>query len=300
MAPNHGQPIQRVAIITGAATGLGKAYAFALADQGVSVVLNDLPDRIDSETAWSQSLESTVDSIKASGGNALGIAGDVSCFADMQKLAQAATKEFGRIDILINNAGIVDPASFGRTTPERMKRLIDVHLGGSINCTKAIWEPMRQQGYGRILMISSPAGLYGLAGNAGYAAAKAGVIGLMQTLKIEGASKNIRVNTLAPIAYTQMTADSPITDEEKRMAAPSAVAPTALDLVGEDAPSGKIVSSGMGFVAEHQMMHGPLSHAPPIGSRPTTNKNRFETCFDGQQMIANAFKASRSLSGKAK
>ncbi|WP_370207400.1 SDR family NAD(P)-dependent oxidoreductase [Pararhodobacter marinus] len=227
----------QVAIVTGAGGGLGRAHALALAGRGARVVVMDLGGA-----------QPVVDEIAAAGGEAMGWDGSVSDAGAVAALVAAVMNSWGRIDILINNAGILRDKSFAKTPLDAFDAVMDVHVRGSWICTQAVWEIMRAQGYGRVLMTTSSSGLYGNFGQANYAAAKGAVVGLMNTLAIEGAKHNIRVNALSPAAATQMTRDL-LPPEALDLLAPETVSPAALFLVSRDAPTKTILAAGAGIVA---------------------------------------------------
>jgi NAD(P)-dependent dehydrogenase (short-subunit alcohol dehydrogenase family) len=236
----------RVAIVTGAGGGLGRTYALQLARRGAKVVVNDLGGSRDG-TGHSDAALAVVAEIEAAGGTAMSDGGSVTDYGHMQAMVEKAKAAWGGVHILINNAGILRDKSFAKMEMEDFRAVIDVHLIGSANCTKAAWALMQEQAYGRVLMTASSTGLYGNFGQANYGAAKLGLAGLMKTLAIEGARHNIKVNTIAPTAATRMTEDI-FPADLLEMFRPELVAPAALFLVSEDAPTGTILGAGAGVV----------------------------------------------------
>jgi NAD(P)-dependent dehydrogenase (short-subunit alcohol dehydrogenase family) len=254
----------RVAIVTGAGGGLGRAYALELARRGARVVVNDIGGARDGSGS-SDAAERVADEIRAAGGEAIASAASVTDFEQVEAIVASAHEKWGGVHILINNAGILRDKSFAKMTMDDFRLVVDVHLIGSANCTKAVWETMRAQNYGRILMTSSSTGLYGNFGQANYGAAKLGLAGFAKTLHLEGAKYNIRVNSLAPTAATRMTEDI---FPPEMMAAfnPENVVPAALFLVSEDAPTNAIVGAGAGVVQAAYVTLTP-GYALPQGSR---------------------------------
>ena len=235
----------RVAIVTGAGGGLGREHALALARRGAKVVVNDLGGARDGSGGSATAAESVVAEIVAAGGEAMANAASVTDFAAVQAMVEAAMAKWGRVDILVNNAGVLRDKTFAKMELDDFRFVMDVHLMGAVHCTRAVWDIMRERNYGRIVMTTSSSGLYGNFGQSNYGAAKMALVGLMQTLSIEGAKNDIRVNCLAPTAHTRMTEDLgarlPLD-----LLGPETVSPGLLYLVSEDAPSRCILTAGAG------------------------------------------------------
>jgi len=235
----------RVAIVTGAGGGLGREHALALAARGAKVVVNDLGGARDGSGGSATAAEAVVAEILAAGGEAMANAASVTDAAAVQAMVDATMDRWGRIDILVNNAGVLRDKTFAKMTLEDFRFVVDVHLMGAVNATHAVWEIMRTQNYGRIVMTTSSSGLYGNFGQSNYGAAKMALVGLMQTLSIEGAKNDIRVNCLAPTAHTRMTEDLGAALPLEALG-PELVTPGLLHLVSDDAPTRAILAAGAG------------------------------------------------------
>ena len=232
----------RVAIVTGAGGGLGRAHALALAERGARVMVNDL---------GASAAQAVADEISAAGGQALAYAGSVTDVAAVAAMVAQAMAAWGRVDILVNNAGILRDKSFAKMALDDFRLVLDVHLMGAVHCSQAVWPIMAAQKYGRIVMTTSSSGLFGNFGQANYGAAKMALVGLMQTLSIEGARHGIHVNCLAPTAATQMTAGL-LPPDMLALLDPAAVVPALLWLASEQAPNRAIACAGAGtFEAAH-------------------------------------------------
>ena len=225
----------RAAIVTGAGGGLGRLHALLLAQRGAKVVVNDLGDAANAVVA----------EIVAAGGQARTAICSVTDAEAVQAMVDGVLADWGRIDILVNNAGILRDKSFAKMSLADFRLVVDVHLMGSVNCTKAVWDAMREHGYGRIVLTTSSSGLYGNFGQANYGAAKMALVGLMQTLAIEGAKYDIRVNCLAPTAATRMM-EGILPAGQLALLRPELVSPALLALVSEQAPTRAILCAGAG------------------------------------------------------
>ncbi|RQO48690.1 3-hydroxyacyl-CoA dehydrogenase [Variovorax sp. KBW07] len=254
----------RVAIVTGAGGGLGRQHALALAARGAKVVVNDLGGARDGSGGSVSAAQAVVDEIKAAGGEAIANGASVTDFAAVQAMVKQAVDAWGRIDILVNNAGILRDKSFSKMELADFQLVVDVHLMGAVNCTKAVWALMNEQKYGRIVMTTSSSGLYGNFGQSNYGAAKLALVGLMQTLSIEGAKNDIRVNCLAPTAATRMTEDL-FPKEMLEAFQPEAVVPAMLVLASQDAPNRTVLCAGAGVF---EAAHITLTQGAWLGSGP--------------------------------
>ncbi|HLL26596.1 MAG TPA: SDR family NAD(P)-dependent oxidoreductase [Xanthobacteraceae bacterium] len=235
----------KVAIVTGAGGGLGRAHALALASRGAKVVVNDLGGARDGTGGSATAAEKVVDEIRKAGGEAIANGASVTDYAAVEAMVAEAMKKWGRVDILVNNAGILRDKTFAKMEIDDFRAVIDVHLMGAVHTTKAVWEIMRAQNYGRIIMTTSSSGLYGNFGQSNYGAAKMALVGLMQTLSLEGAKHNIRVNCLAPTAATRMT-EGLMPPEVLARLKPEAVSPAIVYLASDGAPTRAILCAGAG------------------------------------------------------
>jgi NAD(P)-dependent dehydrogenase (short-subunit alcohol dehydrogenase family) len=238
----------KVAIVTGAGGGLGRQHALELARRGAKVVVNDLGGSMDGSGGNSAAAEAVVAEIKTAGGEAIANGASVTDDAGVANLVQQTMDAFGRIDILIANAGILRDKSFSKMELSDFEAVMQVHVWGTYKPIKAVWEIMKAQNYGRIVVTTSSSGMYGNFGQANYGAAKMAVLGLMNTLKIEGQKNNIRVNAISPVAATRMT-EGLMPPEVLEKLKPEYVTPGVVYLVSEDAPTGAILTAGAGAFA---------------------------------------------------
>ena len=257
----------QVAIVTGSGGGLGRCHAIELAKRGAKVVVNDLGGSVDGSGAGSDAAQAVVAEIEAAGGEAIASGANVAKYEEVEAMVKQTMDKWGRVDILVNNAGILRDKSFAKGTLEDFKLVLDVHLMGSVNCTKACWEVMREQAYGRIVVTTSSSGLYGNFGQTNYGSAKMGVIGMMNTLAQEGAKYNIKVNALAPTAGTRMT-EGLLPDEAFELLTPETVTPAVLFMVSEDAPTRTIVGAGAGSFCVARIVESAGKWLPPEEQTP--------------------------------
>ncbi len=243
----------KVAIVTGAGGGLGRSHALELARRGAKVVVNDLGGDRTGAGGSSDAANKVVEEIKAAGGEAIANGSSVTDDEGVANMVKQTVDAFGRIDILVNNAGILRDKSFTKMEIGDFQLVVDVHLMGTVKPTKAVWPIMKEQGYGRIMVTTSTSGLYGNFGQTNYGAAKLGVVGFINTLKLEGQKDNIRCNALAPVAFTRMTSDL-FPPEAEQMFTPDSVSPGVMVLVSEDAPTGTILLAGAGVFSAAQIM----------------------------------------------
>jgi len=247
----------KVAIVTGAGAGLGRAYALELAKRGAKIVVNDLGGSRDGTGASSSAADTVVAEIKAAGGEAVANYDNVATPEGGENIVNSAVKAFGTVDILINNAGILRDKSFLKMEPENWDAVMNVHLYGAYCVTKPAFKIMRDKGYGRIVMTTSAAGLYGNFGQTNYSSAKMGLVGFMNVLKLEGAKYNIKVNTIAPMAASRLTEDVMPPDMFQQMK-PEHIVPAVLWFCAEEQPdSGVIINAALGYFSKAAFMTGP-------------------------------------------
>lgn len=279
----------RVAIVTGAGNGLGRSHALGLAARGAKVVVNDLGGARDGTGGSSEAALKVVAEIEAMGGEAIANGANVADEAGVAAMVAEAMAKWGRIDILVANAGILRDKTFTKMDLADFRTVLDVHLMGSAICAKAVWDIMRAQNYGRIVFTSSSSGLYGNFGQANYGAAKAAMVGLMNVLHLEGDKFNIRVNTLAPTAATRMTEEL-LPPQSAALMTPESITPGVLYLVSENGPSRVILDAGAGGFARTYVVE--TAGVTLVGDDLTPEKvaENFDAISNSpQQVLTNAF-----------
>lgn len=243
----------QIVIVTGAGGGLGRQHALEFARRGAKVVVNDLGGAVDGSGGSSAAAEAVVAEIKAAGGEAFADGASVTDDKGVANLVETTMSRWGRVDVLIANAGILRDKSFAKMELGDFASVLDVHLMGTVKPVKALWEIFRTQNYGRIVVTTSSTGLYGNFGQANYGAAKLALVGLMNTLKLEGAKNDIRVNAISPVAATRMT-ESLMPPEMLAKLGPQEVTPGVVYLASKDAPNGAILTAGAGVFALAQIV----------------------------------------------
>jgi len=290
----------QVAIITGAGNGLGRSHALALASRGAKVVVNDLGGAVDGSGSSSEAALEVVRTIEAAGGEAVANGANVADLNQVEAMVAQTIEKWGRVDILVNNAGILRDKSFVKMTMEDFKLVVDVHLIGSANCTKAVWSLMREQGYGRIVMTTSSSGMYGNFGQSNYGAAKMAVVGLMNTLVLEGDKYDIKVNCLSPTAGTRML-DGLLTDEISAVLTVEAVTTGLLTLCDTDAPNRTILCAGAGGYARTHIYETDGIFLAPEDQTPENVRANMEAIenTDNQRMLVGGFQQTDKFVAKA-
>jgi NAD(P)-dependent dehydrogenase (short-subunit alcohol dehydrogenase family) len=290
----------RVAIVTGGGNGLGRCHALGLAARGAKVVVNDLGSARDGEGASSDAARAVVEEIEAAGGEAMANGADVTKAAQVEAMVAAAMERWGRIDILVNNAGILRDKTFHKVSLEDFRTVVEVHLMGSVTCTRVVWPILRQQGYGRVVFTTSSSGLYGNFGQSNYGAAKMALVGLMNTLVLEGAKYDIRVNCLSPCAATRMTEDL-LPEEALALLEPEKVTPGLLYLVSENAPNRTVLGAGAGTFARAVVYETPGHHLSGDELTPEGIAYHWEEISgtDGQEEYTDGSRQTFNFLGKA-
>ena len=287
----------QVAIVTGAGRGLGRSHALGLAARGARVVIVDFTPPDGPSLSSSQRV---VSEIEEAGGTAVAANVDVTDFASVQSLVDETIRRWGRVDIVVNNAGILRDKTFAKMELSDFRQVMEVHVMGSVHCAKAVWPVMREQAYGRILLTSSSSGLYGNFGQANYGTAKAAMLGLMNVLHLEGERYNIRVNMLLPTAATAMT-EGLLTPLVKEQLDPASVTPAVLFLVSKETPSRVMLCAGAGSFARTLIVETQGVHLPPDSRTPENIAAAFGRISDpaGAITMANAFEQTEKLAAPA-
>ncbi|MGB5739740.1 MAG: SDR family NAD(P)-dependent oxidoreductase [Woeseia sp.] len=294
----------QVVIVTGAGNGLGRCHALEFARRGAKVVVNDLGGARDGSGGSSEAAESVVREITEHGGEAFANGANVADYAQVEAMVADAVKRWGRVDVLINNAGILRDKTFAKMELADFQTVLDVHVGGSVNCTKAVWGLMREQQYGRIVMTSSSSGIYGNFGQTNYGAAKMGLVGFMNSLAIEGAKYGIHVNSLAPIAATRMTEDL-MPPDVLSLLQPEAVTPAVVFMASREAPTRQIIGAGAGVFARIVITETPgvflreeerdADHVAAAWQRIAATDGQVELKAGGEQTMKFLAKAANAL-----
>ncbi len=298
---------EQVVLITGAGHGLGKSHALDFGRRGARVVVNDLGGARDGRGASLDAAEAVAAEIRDAGGEAIANGANVTDYAQVEAMVAEAIERWGRVDVLVNNAGILRDKTFAKMELDSFEAVMDVHLMGSVNCTKAVWEPMRERQYGRIVMTSSSSGIYGNFGQTNYGAAKMALVGFMNSLALEGQKHDIHVNALAPIAATRMTEDL-MTPDVLDLLEPAAVSPAVVFLASPDAPTGQIVGAGAGVFARVVIQETPgiflapqhrdAEHVAKAWEQISATDGQVELRAGGEQTMKFLRKAAHELGVK--
>lgn len=290
----------QVAIVTGAGGGLGRSHALELAKRGAKVVVNDLGGDVHGEGASVSAAQAVVDQIVADGGEAIVHGANVCKEDEVADMINKTMEKWGRIDVLINNAGILRDKSFAKMDSSDMDLVVQVHLIGSATCSRLVWPIMRDQGYGRIVMTTSSSGLYGNFGQANYGAAKLGLVGLMNTLCIEGSKYDIRVNALAPVAATRMT-EGLMPPEALEKLTPKSVTAGLITLCDKDSPNRTVLAAGAGGYAVAKIFETDGIYLPPEDQTAEAVRENFAsiTSEDGMKELLQGSEQTLKFLGKA-
>jgi NAD(P)-dependent dehydrogenase (short-subunit alcohol dehydrogenase family) len=290
----------RVAIVTGAGNGLGRAHALGLASRGAKVVVNDFGGARDGTGGSLMPAESVAEEIRRAGGTAMADGADVANFEQMRAMVDRATRDWGSVDLLCANAGILRDKSFAKMELADFAKVLQVHLVGTFYCCKAVWDGMRERNYGRIVLTTSASGLYGNFGQANYGAAKAGMVGLMNVLAEEGRKNNIRVNTISPTAATRMTEEL-LPPEPLKLMQPEAITPAVEYLLSEDAPTRTIIGAGAGSFALIRIMETEGVNLPPSEWTPDAIAAHFDEISDMStaKVLENALQQTQKYLSQA-
>ncbi|UYO41795.1 SDR family NAD(P)-dependent oxidoreductase [Rhodopseudomonas palustris] len=290
----------RVAIVTGAGNGLGRAHALGLAALGAKVVVNDFGGARDGTGGSMTAAETVVEEIRQAGGTAMADGADVSNYEQVQAMVAKATKEWGSVDLLVANAGILRDKSFGKMELSDFQKVIDVHLAGTFYCCKAVWDGMKERNYGRIVLTTSSSGMFGNFGQANYGAAKAGIVGLMNVLAQEGRKTDIRVNTVSPTAATRMTEEL-LPPQALQLMKPEAITPAVLFLLSENAPTRTTLGAGAGSFAQIKIIETEGINLPESEWTPDAIAAHFAEISDDSkaQALEGAFQQTQKYVAQA-
>lgn len=290
----------RVAIVTGAGNGLGRAHALGLAALGAKVVVNDFGGARDGTGGSMTAAETVVEEIKKAGGTAMADGADVSNYEQVQAMVAKATKEWGSVDLLVANAGILRDKSFGKMELSDFQKVIDVHLAGTFYCCKAVWDGMKERNYGRIVLTTSSSGMFGNFGQANYGAAKAGIVGLMNVLAQEGRKTDIRVNTVSPTAATRMTEEL-LPPQALQLMKPEAITPAVLFLLSDNAPTRTTLGAGAGSFAQIKIIETEGINLPESEWTPDAIAAHFAEISDDSkaQALEGAFQQTQKYVAQA-
>lgn len=291
----------QIAIVTGAGNGLGRSHALALAERGAKVVVNDLGGARDGTGGGSEAAVAVVEQIQAAGGEAMANGANVANRDEVEQMVKQTLEQWGRVDILVNNAGILRDKSFAKMDLDDFQLVMDVHLMGSVNCTKAVWNTMREQEYGRIVMTTSSSGMYGNFGQTNYGAAKMALIGFMNTLVLEGKKQNIHVNALSPTAGTRMLEDIIPDKAVMDLMTVESVTAGLLTLCDKDAPNRTILCAGAGGYATTHIYETEGIYLPPNEQTPEKVRAQMAgiTNPEGEKIITAGFEQTEKFVAKA-